>query len=130
MVSQLNLTKNLCLSLVDFLAETVTIKTLKATMAEVKILQAILAEELPTLTMSSSALTRCTRQLSSENLKSNVVTKVRVSLSFTNCPNLVIMPESALHELSRIHTSYPMTFMISNPEMGLKTYCGNLEFVA
>lgn len=40
------------------------------------------------------------------------------------------MPESALHELSRIHTSYPMTFMISNPEMGLKTYCGNLEFVA
>jgi ubiquitin fusion degradation protein 1 len=40
------------------------------------------------------------------------------------------MPESALHELSRIHTSYPMTFMISNPEMGIKTYCGNLEFVA
>lgn len=40
------------------------------------------------------------------------------------------MPESALHELSRIHTSYPMTFMISNPELGLKTYCGNLEFIA
>lgn len=130
MVSHLNLTKNLCLSLVDFLAETATIKTLKDMMAEDKIPQAILAEVLPTLTMSSSALTKCTHPHLSANQKSSVATRVSVSLTLINCPILVIMPESALHELSRIHTSYPMTFMISNPEMGLKTYCGNLEFVA
>lgn len=40
------------------------------------------------------------------------------------------MPESALTQLSRIRTSYPMTFMITNPSIGLKTYCGALEFIA
>lgn len=44
--------------------------------------------------------------------------------------NKIILPESALGELSRIHTSYPMTFMISNPAIGKKTYCGALEFIA
>lgn len=43
---------------------------------------------------------------------------------------LVILPTSALNELSRLRISYPMTFMISNSEMGLKSYCGVLEFSA
>jgi len=43
---------------------------------------------------------------------------------------LVILPTSALHELARLRIQYPMTFMISNSQMGLKTYCGVLEFSA
>lgn len=41
---------------------------------------------------------------------------------------LVILPSSALHELARLSISYPMMFMLSNPQMGKKTYCGVLEF--
>jgi ubiquitin fusion degradation protein 1 len=40
------------------------------------------------------------------------------------------MPSSALHELARLRISYPMMFMISNPQMGKKSYCGVLEFSA
>jgi ubiquitin fusion degradation protein 1 len=40
------------------------------------------------------------------------------------------MPSSALHELARLSISYPMIFMISNPVVGKKTYCGVLEFSA
>ena len=40
------------------------------------------------------------------------------------------MPASALHELARLSISYPMIFMISNPQMGKKSYCGVLEFSA
>ena len=40
------------------------------------------------------------------------------------------MPASALHELARLSISYPMLFMVSNPQMGKKTYCGVLEFSA
>jgi len=40
------------------------------------------------------------------------------------------MPASALHELARLSISYPMMFMISNPQMAKKTYCGVLEFSA
>ena len=29
-----------------------------------------------------------------------------------------------------MQVSYPMTFMISNPELGLKSYVGALEFTA
>lgn len=47
-----------------------------------------------------------------------------------NRGNKIILPASALHELSRLRISYPMTFMISNPQMGIKTYCGVLEFSA
>lgn len=43
---------------------------------------------------------------------------------------IVILPTSALHELARLRIQYPMTFMISNSQMGLKTYCGVLEFSA
>lgn len=43
---------------------------------------------------------------------------------------LVILPSSALNELSRLRISYPMTFMISNPDMQMKSYCGVLEFSA
>jgi len=40
------------------------------------------------------------------------------------------MPSSALHELARLRISYPMIFMVSNPHMAKKTYCGVLEFSA
>lgn len=40
------------------------------------------------------------------------------------------MPGSALHELARLNITYPMLFMISNPQMSKKTYCGVLEFSA
>lgn len=43
---------------------------------------------------------------------------------------VVILPTSALHELARLRIQYPMTFMISNSQMGIKTYCGVLEFSA
>lgn len=59
-------------------------------------------------------------------------TKVRPSSSKKANFNysLVILPTSALHELSRLKISYPMTFMISNPQMNVKSYCGVLEFSA
>lgn len=47
-----------------------------------------------------------------------------------NKGNKIIMPGSALHELARLKISYPMTFMISNPQMAKKSYCGVLEFSA
>jgi len=47
-----------------------------------------------------------------------------------NRGNKIILPTSALHELARLKITYPMTFMISNPQMGTKTYCGVLEFSA
>lgn len=45
-----------------------------------------------------------------------------------NKGNKIIMPNSALHELARLRISYPMIFMISNPQMGKKSFCGVLEF--
>lgn len=47
-----------------------------------------------------------------------------------NRGNKIILPSSALNELSRMKVSYPMTFMIMNPEMSIRTYCGVLEFDA
>merc|ERR1712137_781199 len=47
-----------------------------------------------------------------------------------NRGNKIILPTSALHELSRLRIQYPMTFMISNSQMGMKTFCGVLEFSA
>jgi len=47
-----------------------------------------------------------------------------------NKGNKIILPSSALHELARLQISYPMTFMISNPQMAKKSYCGVLEFSA
>lgn len=44
--------------------------------------------------------------------------------------SIVILPSSALHELARLNVSYPMMFMVSNPQMGKKTYVGVLEFSA
>jgi ubiquitin fusion degradation protein 1 len=43
---------------------------------------------------------------------------------------VVILPSSALHEMARLNISYPMMFMVSNPQVGKKTYCGVLEFSA
>ena len=47
-----------------------------------------------------------------------------------NKGNKIILPSSALNELARLRISYPMTFMISNPQMAKKSYCGVLEFSA
>jgi ubiquitin fusion degradation protein 1 len=40
------------------------------------------------------------------------------------------MPTSALQELGRLNISYPMTFMIQNPVLSRKSFCGVLEFSA
>ena len=47
-----------------------------------------------------------------------------------NKGNKIILPTSALNELARLKISYPMTFMISNPQIQKKSYCGVLEFSA
>ena len=44
--------------------------------------------------------------------------------------NKIILPSSALVELARLRISYPMTFLICNPQVGKKSYCGVLEFSA
>ena len=56
-------------------------------------------------------------------------TKVKTQKYLSN-PIIVILPGSALHELARLNITYPMLFMISNPQMSKKTYCGVLEFSA
>ena len=50
--------------------------------------------------------------------------------TLSNLNLIVILPSSALHELARLSISYPMMFMLSNPQMGKKTHCGVLEFSA
>jgi len=47
-----------------------------------------------------------------------------------NKGNKIILPSSALAELARLRISYPMTFMVSNPQLAKKSYCGVLEFSA
>jgi len=47
-----------------------------------------------------------------------------------NNGNKIILPSSALAELARLKISYPMTFMVSNPQISKKSYCGVLEFSA
>lgn len=42
----------------------------------------------------------------------------------------IIMPPSALEQLSRLHISYPMLFKLSNTHNSSSTHCGVLEFVA
>lgn len=53
--------------------------------------------------------------------------------AFSNKPNLdeggkIILPASALEELSRLHIVYPMLFEITNTREGVRTHCGVLEF--
>jgi hypothetical protein len=75
--------------------------------------------------MCFCAPTGHTHRPSSGSKRSTGETKV----SFLNL-TLVIMPSSALHELARLQISYPMIFMVSNPQMAKKTHCGVLEFSA
>lgn len=42
----------------------------------------------------------------------------------------VIMPPSALEQLTRLNITYPMLFKLSNLKKGRITHCGVLEFVA
>ncbi|KAF6199807.1 hypothetical protein GE061_006105 [Apolygus lucorum] len=42
----------------------------------------------------------------------------------------IIMPSSALQQLTNANISYPMTFKLTNSKMGRSTHCGVLEFVA
>eukprot|EP01112_Ceratiomyxa_fruticulosa_P018699 TRINITY_DN6024_c0_g2_i1.p1 TRINITY_DN6024_c0_g2~~TRINITY_DN6024_c0_g2_i1.p1 ORF type:complete len:315 (+),score=91.05 TRINITY_DN6024_c0_g2_i1:22-966(+) len=42
----------------------------------------------------------------------------------------IILPPSALDSLTRLHIEYPMLFEISNPNLGRRTHCGVLEFIA
>ncbi|XP_045026340.1 ubiquitin recognition factor in ER-associated degradation protein 1-like [Daphnia magna] len=42
----------------------------------------------------------------------------------------IIMPPSALDQLTRLHIVYPMLFKLTNPREGRITHCGVLEFVA
>jgi len=42
----------------------------------------------------------------------------------------VIMPPSALDQLSRLHILFPMLFKLTNKRTNRITHCGVLEFVA
>lgn len=42
----------------------------------------------------------------------------------------IIMPPSALHTLTRLNTTYPMLFKLTNRDKNRYTHCGVLEFVA
>lgn len=42
----------------------------------------------------------------------------------------VIMPPSALEQLTRLNINYPMLFKLTNKKTHRKTHCGVLEFVA
>lgn len=42
----------------------------------------------------------------------------------------VIMPPSALEQLTRLNITYPMLFKLSNSKKNRTTHCGVLEFVA
>lgn len=42
----------------------------------------------------------------------------------------IIMPPSALYTLTRLNTTYPMLFKLTNTEKNRHTHCGVLEFVA
>lgn len=43
---------------------------------------------------------------------------------------LVIMPPSALEQLTRLNINYPMLFKLTNKKTNRITHCGVLEFVA
>lgn len=82
-----------------------------------------------TLPTSLCVLTKHILQHSLGKMTSTRETRVRKVLPLTIF-DIVILPSSALHELARLNISYPMLFMISNTQMGKKTYCGVLEFSA
>ncbi|XP_078337086.1 sodium-dependent lysophosphatidylcholine symporter 1-like [Crassostrea virginica] len=42
----------------------------------------------------------------------------------------IIMPPSALDQLTRLHIQYPMLFKLTNKKKNRETHCGVLEFVA
>jgi len=42
----------------------------------------------------------------------------------------IIMPPSALDQLTRLNISYPMLFKLTNPRTNRVTHCGVLEFIA
>lgn len=42
----------------------------------------------------------------------------------------VIMPPSALEQLTRLNISYPMLFKLTNKKANRVSHCGVLEFVA
>ena len=42
----------------------------------------------------------------------------------------IIMPPSALHTLTRLNTTYPMLFKLTNSSKNRNTHCGVLEFIA
>ncbi|CAG9770798.1 unnamed protein product [Ceutorhynchus assimilis] len=42
----------------------------------------------------------------------------------------IIMPPSALEQLTRLNINYPMLFKLTNKNSGRETHCGVLEFVA
>lgn len=43
---------------------------------------------------------------------------------------LVILPQSALEQLSNFNIEYPMIFKITNDRTGASSHCGVLEFSA
>lgn len=62
--------------------------------------------------------------------------KVRININkfcnlfAQNTIYLVIMPPSALEQLSRLNIEYPMLFKLTNPTTEKITHCGVLEFIA
>lgn len=42
----------------------------------------------------------------------------------------ILLPPTALDQLARLKVHYPMMFEVTNPQTGLKTHCGVMEFSA
>uniref|UniRef100_A0A3Q4HSD3 Ubiquitin fusion degradation protein UFD1 N-terminal subdomain 1 domain-containing protein n=1 Tax=Neolamprologus brichardi TaxID=32507 RepID=A0A3Q4HSD3_NEOBR len=59
-------------------------------------------------------------------MKTHIFLKITVIFLFFS----VIMPPSALDQLSRLNITYPMLFKLTNKNSDRMTHCGVLEFVA
>lgn len=55
---------------------------------------------------------------------------IDVELNFTEILITVIMPPSALDQLTRLNVVYPMLFKLTNSKKSRITHAGVLEFVA
>jgi len=42
----------------------------------------------------------------------------------------ILLPSAALEQLARLKVHYPMMFEVTNPQTGMKTHCGVMEFSA
>lgn len=63
--------------------------------------------------------------------KVNIFLLVLLVLMFSFCTCfIVILPQSALEQLSNYNIEYPMVFKLTNDRTGVSSHCGVLEFSA